>query len=217
MSDFASLRTTMVDTQVRPSDVTSFPIIEAMLHVPREAFVPDSQRGAAYAGEALPLAPGRGIADPRVLAKMLEALDVGPDDLVLDIGAGLGYSSAVIARMAQAVVALEDDEGRSADAGAALAEQGADNVVVATGPLHEGAAQHGPYDAIILQGAVEDLPQAIADQLKDGGKIAAIFIERTLGVCRVGHKSGGHISWRRSFDAAAPILPRFHKKAEFAL
>jgi len=217
MSDFASQRTTMVDTQVRPSDVTSFPIIEAMLHVPREAFVPDAQRGAAYAGEALPLAPGRVIADPRVLAKMLEELDVGPDDLVLDIGAGLGYSSAVIARMAQAVVALEDDEARSADAAAALAALGADNVAVTTGALTEGAAQHGPYDAIILQGAVEDLPKAIADQLKDGGKIVAIFNEGTLGVCRLGLKSGDQISWRRAFDATAPVLPGFSSQPEFAL
>ncbi|NKB27463.1 MAG: protein-L-isoaspartate O-methyltransferase [Rhodobacteraceae bacterium] len=217
MSDFASQRTTMVDTQVRPSDVTSFPIIEAMLHVPREAFVPDAQRSAAYAGEALPLAPGRVIADPRVLAKMLEELDVGPDDLVLDIGAGLGYSSAVIARMAQAVVALEDDEARSADAAAALAALGADNVAVTTGPLTEGAAQHGPYDAIILQGAVEDQPKAIADQLKDGGKIVAIFNEGTLGVCRLGLKSGDQISWRRAFDATAPVLPGFSSQPEFAL
>ena len=207
----------MVDTQVRPSDVTKYPIIEAMLHVPREEFVPESLRSAAYAGDALPLAQGRVILDPRVLAKMLEVLDIGPRDLILDVGAGLGYSSAVIAHMAQAVVALDDDEARNDEAVAALAQEGVDNVAFVTGVLADGAPQHGPYDAIILQGAVEAMPQALLDQLKDGGRIAAIFIEGTLGVCRIGRKSNGAVSWRRAFDAAAPVLPGFHKTAEFAL
>ena len=162
MTDYTALRTTMVDTQVRPSDVTKFNVIEAMLSVPREAFVPRDKRDAAYVGEHIDLGGGRVVLDPRVLAKMLDAADVQKDELVLDIGSGLGYSAAVIARMAEAVVAVEDDADQVAEAQTILSEQGADNVVMHEGPLAKGAADHGPYDVIILQGSVEFLPDALA-------------------------------------------------------
>jgi protein-L-isoaspartate(D-aspartate) O-methyltransferase len=217
MADYAARRTMMVDTQVRPSDVTSFPIIDAMLKIPREAFVPDDQREAAYAGENLPLAPGRVLLEPRTLAKMLEELDIGPSDLVLDIGCGLGYSSAVIAHMAEAVVAVEDNEEMAAEAQRLLAENGADNVAVMAGPLAEGAPRHGPYDVIVIEGGIERLPEAIADQLKEGGRIAALFMEGPLGTCKVGLKVEGRINWRYGFNAAAPVLPGFEKAREFAL
>lgn len=207
----------MVDTQIRPSDVTKYPIIEAMLTVPREAFLPAALRPAAYAGETLRLSGGRVLLDPRVFAKMLEELDLGPADMVLDVGSGLGYSSAVMARMAEAVVALESDDALAEDAVESLSREGADNVAVVTGPLAEGAVQHGPYDAIILQGGVETLPDALADQLKDDGRIAAIFMDGAHGVARIGFKSAGRISWRRAFDATAPVLPGFEKAVEFAL
>ncbi len=217
MADYAARRTMMVDTQVRPSDVTSFPIIDAMLKIPREAFVPDDQREAAYAGKNLPLAPGRVLLEPRTLAKMLEELDVGPSDLVLDIGCGLGYSSAVIAHMAEAVVAVEDNEEMAAEAQRLLAENGADNVAVLAGPLAEGAPRHGPYDVIVIEGGVEQIPEAIAAQLKEGGRIAALFMEGQLGTCKVGLKVEGRINWRYGFNAGAPVLPGFEKAREFAL
>ncbi|QPZ92518.1 protein-L-isoaspartate O-methyltransferase family protein [Thioclava electrotropha] len=216
MQDFATRRTMMVDTQVRPSDVTKFPIIAAMLHVPREQFVPAAKREAAYIGENLELAPGRVLLEPRNFAKMLDALDIQPDDLVLDVGAGLGYSSAVIARMAEAVVALEDEEMAS-QAEAALAEAGADNVAVVTGALTEGAAQHGPYDAILIEGAVETVPAALIEQLKEGGRITAIFMEDALGVARIGYKIDGAMSWRDLFNGTAPVLQGFVKPREFVL
>lgn len=217
MPDFPQLRTTMVDTQVRPSDVTKFPIIEAMLTVPRENFVPNEKRDIAYVGEHVTLDGGRVVLDPRVLAKMLDALEIQNDDLVLDIGCGFGYSSAVAARMAQAVVAVEENEEYSKEAITALADFGADNVVVEVSPLAEGAAQHGPYDAIILQGGVEDLNSTICDQLKEGGRICAIFIDGNLGIARMGYKVKGKISWRMSFNATAPILPGFEAKTDFVL
>ncbi len=217
MADYAARRTMMVDTQVRPSDVTSFPIIDAMLKIPREVFVPDDQREAAYAGKNLPLAPGRVLLEPRTLAKMLEELDVGPSDLVLDIGCGLGYSSAVIAHMAEAVVAVEDNEEMAAEAQRLLAENGADNVAVMAGPLAEGAPRHGPYDVIVIEGGVEQVPEAIAAQLKEGGRIAALFMEGPLGTCKVGLKVEGRINWRYGFNAGAPVLPGFEKAREFAL
>jgi protein-L-isoaspartate(D-aspartate) O-methyltransferase len=217
MTNFAQLRTMMVDTQVRPSDVTKFPIIEAMLTVPREDFVPAGQREAAYVGEHVAVGQGRVVLDARVLAKMLDAMDLQNDELVLDIGCGLGYSSAVIARMAQAVVAVEADEELAAGAEAALAKAGADNVVVETSALAAGAAQHGPYDAVILQGAVETIGEDILAQVKDGGKICAIFIDGTLGIVRMGYKVNGEISWRMAFNATAPVLPGFEVDRAFVL
>ena len=169
MADFSSRRTMMVDTQVRPSDVTKFPIIEAMLTIPREEFVPAAQREAAYMGENLQIGGGRVILEPRTLAKMLDALDVSLDELVLDVGSALGYSAAVIARMAEAVVAVEEDEALALEAQEALSATGVDNVILHVGPLAQGAAQHGPYDVMIVQGGAVEFPKALADQLNEGG------------------------------------------------
>ncbi len=217
MTDFATRRRMMVDTQIRPSDVTKFPIIEAMLSVPRELYVPDEQREAAYMGENVPLGGDRVVLDPRVLAKMLDALDVQPDELVLDIGCGLGYSTAVLARMAEAVVAVEEDATMVADAQSILSEQGVDNAAVIEGSLAEGDAKHGPYDVIVLQGAVEHMPEALLQQVKEGGKIIAVFQEGALGICRVGYKIDGELSWRFAFNAGAPVLPGFERQRAFVL
>jgi protein-L-isoaspartate(D-aspartate) O-methyltransferase len=216
MTDFATRRRMMVDTQVRPSDVTKFPIIDAMLRIPREAFVPDSEREAAYAGRNVRLAENRVVLEPRTLAKMLDAVNIDNDDLVLDIGAGFGYSSAVIARIAEAVVAVEDDETFTSEAQSLLVEHG-DNVVFHEGALAQGAAEHGPYDAIVIEGGVAQLPEAITDQLKDGGRIVCLFMDGALGTVRVGWKIDGAITWRFAFNASAPVLPGFEKQDAFAL
>jgi protein-L-isoaspartate(D-aspartate) O-methyltransferase len=217
MTDFPARRRIMVDTQVRPSDVTKYPIIEAMLDVPRELFVPAGRREAAYIGENIPLAPGRVILEPRTLAKMLDALDIRNDELVLVIGSGLGYSAAVIAHLAEAVVAVEEDETMARESEGALAEIEADNVVVVHAPLAEGAPKHGPYDVIVVDGAAEELPAAIAAQLKDGGRIGCLFIDGVIGVCRIGYHANGGLTWRSAFNAAAPILPGFARRPEFVL
>lgn len=217
MSDYTARRVMMVDTQVRPSDVTKFPIIEAMLSVPREAFVPAARSEAAYVGENIPLAPGRVVLEARTLAKMLDALDIQPGELVLDIGTGLGYSAAVIARLAEAVVAVEEDETLAAGATRALAAQGVDNAVVMAAALTAGAPKHGPYDAITLQGGVEVVPDALLAQLKDGGRIGAVFMEGALGKVKIGYKEGGRFTWRFAFNATAPVLPGFAVEKSFAL
>lgn len=217
MTDYAARRTTMVDTQVRPSDVTKFPIIDAMLSVPREEFVPDALREAAYMGEHLDLGGGRVVLDPRTFSKMLDTLDVQGDDLVLDVGCALGYSSAVIARIAEAVVAVESDPEMAAEAQAVLSRQEIDNVIVQQGELAQGAAQHGPYDAIILEGGIQELPGTITDQLKEGGRIVSLFMDGTLGVVRIGHKIGGRIDWWDEFNATAPVLAGFARAPVFAL
>jgi protein-L-isoaspartate(D-aspartate) O-methyltransferase len=217
MSDFASRRVMMVDTQVRPSDVTKFPIIEAMLTVPREVYVPDDRREAAYVGENLPLGGGRVLLEPRTLAKLLDAIDLRPGEMVLDLGCGLGYSAAVIARLVGTVVAIEEDEALAADAQRLLSEEGVDNALVLAGPLAAGAAKHAPYDAIMLQGGVETVPDALLGQLKDGGRIGAIFMDGPLGTAKIGYKSDGHVTWRPVFNATAPVLDGFRKARAFAL
>ncbi|MEL6204455.1 MAG: protein-L-isoaspartate O-methyltransferase [Pseudomonadota bacterium] len=217
MTSYAERRTIMVDTQVRPSDVTKFPIIEAMLTVPRERYVPSSWREAAYTGENADLGGGRVVLEPRTIAKMLEAVDLGPTDLVLDVGSGLGYSAALAAQLAEAVIALEEDETMARDAEATLADDGVDNVAVITGSLAAGASQHGPYDVILVQGAVETIPNAIAEQLNEGGRIAAIFMDGALGIVRLGRKIDGRIVWRFSFNAGAPVLAGFQRQRSFSL
>lgn len=215
MQDYAAQREAMVDGQVRPADVTKYPVIAAMRAVPRELYVPADQRSLAYMGDDLPLAPGRVLLAPRTFAKMLDAVEPGPTDLVLDIGAGYGYSAAVMARMAQAVVALEEDPAMAAEAERLMTEEQVDNAIVVTGALAHGAPQHGPYDVIVLQGAAMRLPDAIADQLKTGGRIAAPFAEDAPGTVRIGHKTAQGISWRFGFNAGAPVLPGFEAEAAF--
>ena len=217
MTDYAARRTMMVDTQVRPADVTKFPIINAMLSVPREAFVPDHLREAAYMGDNVDLGANRVVLDPRTLAKILDALDIRQDELVLDIGSAMGYSAAVIAHMAQAVVAVEEDAEMAGEAQSLLPELGADNVAVHEGPLTEGAAEHGPFDVIIVEGAVAHLPETLTDQLKDGGRIACLFMEGTLGAVRIGYKIDGRMTWRFVFNAGAPVLPGFERHTAFTL
>ena len=217
MADFAARRTMMVDTQVRPNDVTKYPVIDAMLTIAREDFVPDSRRAIAYCGENLDIGEGRVLLEPRTLAKLVDALDIRLTDLVLDVGCGYGYSSAVIARMAEAVVALEENEMMATEAEQRLAAAGVDNVAVLQGPLNQGCADQAPYDAILIGGGVEQVPAVIIDQLKDGGRIGTLFHQGGLGVARIGRKFSGSITWRYAFNAHAPLLPGFVAERGFSL
>ncbi len=217
MTDYASRRTTMVDTQVRPSDVTKFPIIEAMLSVPREVYVPSAKREAAYIGENVDIGAGRVVLEARTLAKMLDALDIQPNEAVLDLGCGLGYSTAIIARLADAVVAVEEDEALATEAQRTLSTEGVDNAAVIVGTLANGAAKAGPYDVITVQGGVEVVPDALLAQLKEGGRIAALFMQGALGTVKIGYKIDGQVTWRFAFNAAAPVLAGFAARRGFTL
>lgn len=217
MSDNATRRRMMVDNQIRPSDVTKFPIIEAFLSLKRESFVPTENRDTAYVGEHIQIGNDRVILDPRTLAKMLDAVDVTDSELVLDVGAGYGYSSAIIAYLAEAVVALESDDKPASEMQNALIEHGIDNVIVEQGPLLDGAASHAPYDVIFVQGGVEFIPEKIISQLKEGGRMVALFMEGTLGSVKIGYKVKGRVNWRFAFNAGAPVLSDFEKEPTFTL
>lgn len=215
MTDYKTARTAMVDCQVRPSDVTKYPIIDALLTTPREAYVPAPIRPVAYAGKHISLGNGRVMLDARTFAKMLDSLNVQPDELVLDLGCGLGYSTAILAKMAEAVVSVESDANMARMASDTLSEQSVDNAYVAVGDLTLGNAKNGPYDAIILQGSVQTIPTALIEQLKNGGRICAIFQEDNHGECRIGYKSNDKVSWRTVFNATAPLINGFEIKKEF--
>lgn len=206
----------MVDNQVRPADVTSYALIDAMLRVPRERFVPKARREIAYAETDVEISPGRALLLPRTLAKMLEAAAIDPADLVLDLAPGTGYSTAVIARLAEAVVAVEPDPELARQAQELLVELEADNAVVAQGDPAAGDPAHGPYDVIFINGAVETLPDALVEQLKEGGRLVAIFRDGPVGKCRVLTRAGKGVSRRFVFDADAPVLPGFERPVEFA-
>lgn len=217
MADYSSRRTTMVDTQIRPSDVTKFPIIDAMLRVQRELYVPDGHSAVAYSEGDIELGEGRVVLAPRTFAKMLEASGIGANDVVLDLGCGLGYSTAVLACMARAVVAVEPNEAWAEEAQRCLSEQGADGAAVLSKPLAEGAPQNDPYDAIMVQGGIQKWPDALTDQLHEGGHAVAVWCEGRLGTVRLGRKLDGAMVWRDVFNAWAPVLPGFEQQPEFAL
>lgn len=217
MTDFAQRRTMMVDTQVRPNEVTSYPVIDAMLTVPREQFVPDALRNVAYAGENIDLGHNRVELEPRTLGRMLEALDIQSSDLVLHVACGYGYATAVMARIAEAVVATEENSEMASEAQSRLAAQDIYNVAVTEAALTAGFPGQAPYDAMLIGGAIETLPETLADQLREGGRIVALFVEGQLGTVRLGHKLDGQITWRNVFNAFAPILPGFKRVSSFAL
>lgn len=216
MTDFAAAREAMVDSQVRTSDVTRYAIIEAMLEIPRELFVPRARRDVAYAEAEIPIAPGRAMLMPRAFAKMIEAAGIGASDLVLDLAPGTGYSTAVIARLAAAVVAIEPNAELARQATEALESLEIVNAIVSHGDPTAGDPAHGPYDVIFVNGAVERVPEALTDQLKDGGRLVAIFVERGVGQCRVVLRVGDTIAQRIADDITGPLVPGFEKKRVFA-
>lgn len=219
MIDHATQRLNMVESQVRPSDITDRRITRAMREIPREAFVPGPLKSIAYADEHLKVADSgktqRYILAPRLLAKLVQLLEIEPDGLVLDVGPATGYSTALIARLCQTVVALEEDAGLAERAQSALSTLGVDNAVIIAGALRNGAADEGPYDAIMLNGAVAEVPPGLLDQLKDGGRCVAVSIENGVGRATVWRRHGTTYDRRPAFDAGAPYLPGFEPVGGF--
>lgn len=216
MTDFAAARLAMVDCQVRPSDVTRYAIIDAMLWAPRELFVPKSKREVAYADAEIDLGGGRSLMEARTFSKMIEVSGVREGDLVLDLAPGTGYSTAVLSRLAAAVIAVEADEAVCAQMEQTLSLLEIDNAAVAPGDPATGDPAHGPYDVIFVNGAVETVPHALRAQLKDGGRLVAIFQSGAAGQCRVMVRAGDSFSERYAFDATAPLLQGFEAEKTFA-
>ena len=214
-TDFSELRTKMVDGQVRTTDVTDPAIIEAMLTIPREAFVDERMRPLAYIDEDLEIAHGRYLMEPSPFAKLVQLAEIRPGETVLDVGAGTGYSAAVLSRLAGRVVALESDSVLAERARAALATQAIDNVTVVTGPLAAGHTDAAPYDVIIVEGAVDVLPDALLAQLREGGRLVAVEGRGNAGVARIYLRSDGIVTGRRAFNAAVKPLPGFERIPAF--
>ncbi|KAB7739617.1 methyltransferase domain-containing protein [Parvibaculum sedimenti] len=219
MTDFAAARINMVENQVRCNAVTDARLIAAMSSVPRELFVPDDRRGVAYMDEDVSLDDGQGagryLMQPRAFAKLAQLAEVQESDHVLDIGAGPGYSSAVLSRLARTVIALEVDEVLAATATTKLAELGASNVTVVTGRLNEGYAKGAPYDVIFLGGATPVAPENLFDQLKDGGRLVVVTGSGPAAHARIFIRAHGAISSRMAFDAKIHALPGFEVAESF--
>lgn len=216
MIDYAVSRRNMVESQIRTNKVTDSGLLAVMAELPRECFVPEPLRGVAYVDEDIPLGGGRYLMEPMVLARLLQAAAVQPEDVVLDIGCATGYSAAVLARLANTVVALESHSELAARATATLADLGIDNAVVVEGPLKEGYAKQAPYDVIFIGGAVPRIPRVIADQLGEGGRLVAVVAaEAAIGRGTLVTRVGGILSDRPVFDAGTPLLPEFAPEPGF--
>jgi len=221
MTDFAAARTKMVDSQLRTEDVTDHDVLAAMGAVPRENFVPARLKALAYVDDDLPLAeagagrPARSLVRAAPLAKLIQAADVQPSDIVLDVGCATGYSSAVLARLANSVVALEADPALAAEATETLMKLGSDNVAVVTGPLEAGYPSEGPYDVIFVGGAVETVPDALLAQLKESGRLVAVVGLGRAAVATLFTRTDHEIGSRPLFNAFVPPLPGFARPKAF--
>jgi protein-L-isoaspartate(D-aspartate) O-methyltransferase len=206
----------MVDGQVRTADVTDRRLLAAMSDLPRERFVPESKAELAYLDLDLPASDGQGsrrLLKPMVLAKLIQMVEIGETDRVLDVGCAGGYSSALVARLAGSVIALEEERSLARIAEHTLAEF--PNVKVVVGPLVTGWPIAEPYDAILMQGATEVVPDALLRQLKDGGRLVCILGPGPQRKAMLYRKVDGDVSGRPMFDAAAPLLPGFQRTPTF--
>lgn len=208
-----SARFTMVETQIRPSDVTDPRILAAMMAVPRDKFVPGSARALAHADVPVQVAPGRFLLDPRSFAKLAQLAAIGPDDRILDVGPGTGYSSAVLARLGAEVVALEQDADLVRVASELLATA-VGKVEVVQGGLVEGVKAQAPFDVIFVNGAIEQVPDTLLAQLAEGGRLVTVLKD---GQSRAWLflKENGQVGKRPDFDADVPVLAGFKKAMGF--
>ena len=205
--NFTAMRRAMVESQLRTNDVNDPALLEVILAVPREAFLPEARRASAYIDRSVPLSDGRALNPPLATARLLMEAAINPSDHVLLVGAATGYAAALLARLGCSVVALEDDAGLAAQAKTALEDYAGINVV--TGPLAKGHPTGAPYDVIVIDGAIETMPDALIDQLKIGGRVAFASVERGVTRLCTGVRSAGGFGARPFADSEAVVLPGF--------
>lgn len=215
MPDFDAARLHMIDGQILPSKVTDARLVAAMGSIAREEFVPKGLRGVAYVDEDLEVAPGRYLMEPMVFARLLQDARIDETCSVLDIGCASGYSTAVLGKLAGVVVALESDDALATRANESLASAGVDNVAVMAGDFRRGLAEQGPYDIVIFEGAIPEVPGAILDQLAEGGRLVAVTLESGVGKANLFTKLRGVVGRRELFDANIPLLPGFEREEGF--
>ena len=219
MSGFATARQKMVDGQVRPNDVTDIRILDAMLAVPREAFVPPNQRALAYLDLDLDVSEGgaakRFLIKPQVLAKMLQAAEIKETDKVLVAGSVTGYAAAVVARLAGQVVATESDPAQVAKAKEVLAQLGLANVTFKAAAVADGDPASAPFDVIVLDGATEVTPERLYGQLRNGGRLVGVFANTKPPRATIVTHSHGDFGHRALFDASVPVLPGLERLPAF--
>lgn len=206
--DFAAARAAMVESQLRPQGVTDPDVLVAMGSIPREQFLPDHSRPLAYVDRAVAIGHGRFLSAPAVLGQLLTQMMPEPGTRALIIGAGTGYSAAVLEAMGLTVDALENVPELAAKA----RELGSN---VFEGSLEAGLAQSGPYEQILIDGAVEFIPEAIIDQLAEGGRLGAALLDRGITRLIIGRKSGGAFGYLSVADAGVPALPGFSRPKAF--
>jgi protein-L-isoaspartate(D-aspartate) O-methyltransferase len=207
----------MVENQIRPNKVTDTRVTQAMEAIPRELFVPKHLRGIAYVDEDIDVGGGRFLMEPMVFARLLQAAEIKDTDVALDIGCGTGYSAGVLAKLASTVVAVEGDGDMAKRASALLGELGIDNAAVVKAPLAEGYPQQAPYDVIVFEGAVAEIPQSVCGQLADGGRLLAVVQDSrgVLGKATLVTRAGAGFGRRVLFEAGTPLLPGFARQPGF--
>jgi len=216
MNDYVKIRTNMVDSQLRPNKVNDPAVLDAFLTVPREAFVPAPLRGTAYVDEDLPLGGGRYLIEPMVLGRLIQSAAIRPGDVALEIGCATGYGSAILARLARYVVAIEIDPALLQQARTNLA--GRRNVALFEQPLAQGYPERAPYDVILIAGAVTEISAALLDQLADGGRLVTVIETRRgqLGEAVLYQRGPTGISRRLLFEAGVQALPGLRPEPSFA-
>lgn len=218
MPEFTAARINMVDSQIHTMGVVNESVLDAFRTIRREDFVPPTSRGIAYCDEDLPVAAGRCLMEPVTHARLIQAAAPNAGELVLDIGCATGYSAAILSRLAGRVVALEQDAGLLAAAEQNWLSLGINNVMPHMGPFAEGNPAEGPYDLIMINGTVSEIPTLLIEQLRTGGRIAAVLKSREDKIGRavlVTKDRDGQARTRVLFDAAVPYLPGLMPRNEF--
>jgi protein-L-isoaspartate(D-aspartate) O-methyltransferase len=216
--NFEQLRRNMVDSQIRTNDVTDLRLLDAILSIPRELFVPESRRELAYTDEDVEVNAGatkRFVMKPVPLARLIQLADVRRGDVVLEVGCGTAYASAIMSRVAANVWALEDNTDMTDLATQALAASGCGNVVTVTGPIAAGLSAKAPFDVIFVNGAVDEVPSTLFGQLKENGRLVAVEGYGNAGVAKLYTKHDGHVAGRKVFNASVKPLPGLRKEPGF--